>query len=54
LAVFYVINRNRNKMRAVQGQGLKETSILNSSNYELIALDITGLLGPVLVSIYQR
>jgi len=27
---------------------------LNSSNFELIPLDITGLLGPVLFSIYLQ
>ena len=38
---FYVTNRNRNRIRAVLEQGLKETSILNPSNLGLIPLDIT-------------
>jgi hypothetical protein len=41
-------------MRAVLEQGLKETSILNPSDFVLIPLDITGLLGPMLVSIYHH
>jgi len=48
----YVTNRNR--IRAVLGQVLKETSILNPSDFGLIPLDIKGLLGPVLLSINHK
>jgi hypothetical protein len=45
---------NRNKIKVALGQGLKETSILNPLDSGLIPFDITGLLGPVLVSMYQK
>ena len=42
--IFDVTNRNRDRMGPVLGQGLKEISVLNSSNFELIPLDITGVV----------
>ena len=41
---FYVTNRNRNRIRAVLEQALKETSILNPSDFALTLLYITGFL----------
>ena len=41
---FERLNCNRNRMRAMLGQGLKETAILNPSDFELIPLDIIGFL----------
>ena len=40
--IFDVTNRSRNRMRAMLGQGLKETAILNSSDFRLTPLHITG------------
>jgi hypothetical protein len=48
---FHVTNRNRKRMRAVLGQRLKEISVLDPSDFELIPLDITGLLRPAIPSI---
>ena len=42
--IFNVTNWNRNRMRAMLGQGLKETAILNSSDFGLTPLHITGFL----------
>jgi hypothetical protein len=50
----YTTDRNRSRIRTVLGQGLKEISILNPSDFWLIPLDIAGLLGPVLVSINHQ
>jgi hypothetical protein len=51
--IFDVTNRNRDRMGPVLGEGLKESSILNPSDFELIPLDIRGLLRPVVLSINQ-
>ncbi len=42
--IFYVTNCNRNRMRAMLEKGLKETSILNPSDFGLTPLHITGFL----------
>ena len=47
-----VTNRNRDRMGPVLGQGLKETAILNPSDFELIPLDITNFVKPDALSIY--
>jgi hypothetical protein len=49
--LFDVTNCNDNRIRAMLGHGLKEISFLNPSDFELISLDITGLLRPVILSI---
>ena len=48
--IFDVTNRNR--MRAVLGQGLKETAILNSSDFGFTPLHITGFLILRILSMY--
>ena len=49
--IFDVTNRNR--MRAVLGQGLKETAILNSSDFGFTPLHITGFLILRILSVYH-
>ena len=48
---FHVTNCNRNRIRAVLGQGLRETAILNPSDFVLTLLYITGFLILPIVSI---
>ena len=50
---FYVTNCNRNRIRAVLEQGLKETAILNPSGFVLTLLHITGFLILQIFSIYH-
>ncbi len=52
--IFNFTNRNRNRMRTMLGQGLKETAILNLSDFGLTPLHITGFLVFQVFSINHR